>query len=598
MKNNLYYQDEEIQESFRPKMLWRLLKSAGKHKNLLVGSILIELFLSFLSLVPSLLFSVIVGRVFPVNGALPQHYLSAAALCLGAFAVFLAINPISSYLEYLIPAKFGQRVCSEVRSEIFNRITSLSFRYFDTHTTGKILVRVTNYVDELSELFTDLFFIFLFFLNVIAFGLVWSFVLDPRVGAAVLLGFIPLAVAMAVLSKAIHRRAGKDRNKNSNYTAFVTENINGAEVVRAYNRGRLNGEISERLFDEYASAFMRTTRVREAFFPLAHGFSNAICTLIVYGVSLALILSGWGGEIALGTVVAIASILGEVTGSVGFLCENISKFSTLTTNIERIYDTIDTPAEITEHSNARTLSDCKGDVCFDKVNFAYQEGIPVLKNFTLSVNAGETVALVGATGSGKTTIVNLLSRFYDVTEGSVKIDGTDVRDYTLRSLREGVGAMMQDTYIFSGTVMENIRFSCPEATDEACVQAAKAACADAFIARLPEGYQTQISENYALSGGERQLLSFARLILADPKIIVLDEATGHVDTQTEKEVQNSLKRLLFGRTSFVIAHRLSTIREADKIVFIREGEIAEQGTHEELLQRNGEYAKMIRSAAV
>ncbi len=598
MKNNLYYQDEYIKETFNMKMFLRLFKSAYKHKKQFWGCVFIELFTSMLSLVPSIIYSFIVGTVFPADGVLSEHYLLAAGLAVGGLAVVWAGLIIGYYFENIWPMRFAHTLCSELRADLFNRLTSLSFHYFDTHSTGKILVRVTNYVDELSQLFANLFYLLLYFTGVITIGVIWTLVLDWRVGGAVLLGFVPLVVAMYFLSRAIHRRAGRDRNKNSNYTAFVAENINGAEVVRAYNRGALNGEVAEQLFGEYAKAFMRTTNVREAFFPLAHGFSNAVCTCIVYGVSLAVALTGWGGTLALGTVVAIASVLGEVTGSVGALCENLSDLFTLSTNIERIYDTMDTPVDITDGENAVPLEHCKGNVAFENVNFSYVEGVPVLKNFTLAAEAGRTVALVGATGSGKTTIVNLLSRFYDDNGGAVVIDGKNVKDYTLKSLRENVGAMMQDTYIFSGTVLDNIRFSRPQATDEECIAAAKSACADGFISRLPEGYQTFISENSALSGGERQLLSFARLILANPKIIVLDEATSHIDTQTELEVQKSLKTLLSGRTSFVIAHRLSTIRGADKIVFLKDGEIAEEGTHEELLKEGGYYADMIRSAAV
>lgn len=598
MRNNLYYQDEYLKESFNFRMMWRLLKNVGKHKPLMLGSILVELLTSMGSLLPSVLFSVIVGTIFPANGELAGNWQLVTGLCLGGIAVVWAGLVVGYFLESLIPGKFGHVVCAELRTEIFNRLTVLPFRYYDTHSTGKILVRVTNYIDELSEMFSNLFYVLLYFFGVMIVGTVWSLAIDWRVGGAVLLGFLPLAVLMWFMSKALHNRAGKDHNKNSNYTAFVAENIGGAEVVQAYNRGKINCEAAARLFDDYGKAFMRTTRVREAFFPLSHGFSKAICTLITYGVALAIILTGWGGGITLSAVIAIASVIGEMTHGISSLCEYVSDISTLTTDVERIYDTIDTPVEICDMEGAAELQDCKGDVKFDCVNFSYIEGIPVLKNFTLEARAGQTVALVGSTGSGKTTIVNLLSRFYDVQEGSVLVDGKDVRGYTLESLRSRVGSMMQDTYIFSGSVMDNIRFARPDATDEECKAAAKAACADGFISRLPEGYDTQISENYALSGGERQQLSFARLILADPKIIVLDEATSHIDTQTELELQQSLKTLLAGRTSFVIAHRLSTVRGADKIVFIKDGEIAEQGTHEELLKKGGYYASMIKSAAV
>lgn len=596
MQHNLYYQDEYVKDTFNGKMLLRLIKRAFSHKNWFVGSLIIEFIASAFSLLPSILYSVIVSRVFPSDGVLPADYALMAGLALGGLAVVYLTLTVTYFLESYIPERFAYLLCSELRSELFGHVTHLSFRYFDTHATGKILVRATNYIDELSQLFGQLFYMLLYFACVIVVGLAWIFALDWRLALAVVAALVPLTAVMYFMSRAIHNRAGRDRNKNSNYTAFVTENISGAEVVRAYNRGALNEQIADGLFDEYSRAFMRTTRVREAFFPLSNGFINAVTVLLVYGVALALSLTGGGMD--LGTVVAVGLVLSEITGGLGNICQQISNVFALTTNVERVYDTIDTPIEIADRENAVPLADCRGEVRFDHVNFSYVESVPVLKDFTLEAAAGETVALVGATGSGKTTIVNLLSRFYDVQSGAVTVDGRDVREYTLQTLRTGVGAMMQDTFLFHGTVLENIRFARSDASDEACIAAARAAHADAFIRRLPEGYATEIDEGYALSGGERQLLSFARLILADPRIIVLDEATSHVDTQTEREVQESLKALLKGRTSFVIAHRLSTIRGADKIVFIRDGEIAEQGTHEELIALNGAYAQMIRAAAV
>ena len=596
MQHNLYYQDEYVKDTFNGKMLLRLIKRAFSHKNWFVGSLIIEFIASAFSLLPSILYSVIVSRVFPSDGVLPADYALMAGLALGGLAVVYLTLTVTYFLESYIPERFAYLLCSELRSELFGHVTHLSFRYFDTHATGKILVRATNYIDELSQLFGQLFYMLLYFACVIVVGLAWIFALDWRLALAVVAALVPLTAVMYFMSRAIHNRAGRDRNKNSNYTAFVTENISGAEVVRAYNRGALNEQIADGLFDEYSRAFMRTTRVREAFFPLSNGFINAVTVLLVYGVALALALTGGGMD--LGTVVAVGLVLSEITGGLGNICQQISNVFALTTNVERVYDTIDTPIEIADRENAVPLADCRGEVRFDHVNFSYVESVPVLKDFTLEAAAGETVALVGATGSGKTTIVNLLSRFYDVQSGAVTVDGRDVREYALQTLRTGVGAMMQDTFLFHGTVLENIRFARPDASDEACIAAARAAHADAFIRRLPEGYATEIDEGNALSGGERQLLSFARLILADPRIIVLDEATSHVDTQTEREVQESLKALLKGRTSFVIAHRLSTIRGADKIVFIRDGEIAEQGTHEELIALNGAYAQMIRAAAV
>lgn len=591
MQNNLYYQDEYVKEKFNFKMFGRLVRQAARHKKTLVFSLLIEIAAGALSLVPGLLYSVVISAIFPTGGVLSGNYMTTVLLAAGGlFATWVGVA-VFSFLESLVPMKFGHLFSSELRTEIFNHVASLSFRYFDTHSTGKILVRVTSYVDEIAEIVGNLFYIFLYCVGVVLIGVVWALCLDVRIGGAVVGALVPLVVLIWVLSRIIHNREGRQRNKNANYTAFAAENIGGAEVVRAYNRAALNVQVSGELYEEFRKAYMHTTAARESFYPIAHGFSNAVLTSIVYGVALAIGLAG--GSLSLVTVIAIGSALGEITSVIGTVCGELADLFRLTANVERIYDTIETPVEIHDEEGAIPLENCRGDVEFDRVCFSYTEGVPVLKNFSLRANAGETIALVGATGSGKTTIVNLLSRFYDVQKGSVKVDGRDVRAYTVKSLRESVGAMMQDTYIFSGTVLENIRFARPGASDAECKEAAKAACADGFISRLPEGYGTKISEDYALSGGERQLLSFARLILADPRVIVLDEATSHVDTQTEAEVQASLKALLAGRTSFVIAHRLSTIREADRIVVLSEGEIVEQGTHKELVEGKGAYYKML-----
>ena len=438
--NDLYYKDEYVKEKFSAHMMGKLLKSALRHKGPFFGSILIEVALGLFSLLPGMLYSVIIAQLFPSDGVFGERFILYTALaCSGLFVAWVG-SLVFGHLENLVPVKYGTLFATELRKEIMDHVMQLSFRYFDTHSTGKILVRVTNYVDDISELFGNLFYSIIYAAGVTAVGIVWILCLDVRIGGAVVLTLLPLAVLMYILSVLIHRRSGLDHNKNANYTAFVAENIGGTEVVRAYNRATLNCKIGKDLFQEYRRAFMRTTNVREAFFPLSHGFTNAIVLVVVYGVALFLGLSG--GRIDLAIVVAIGSVLSEVTSSIGNICTNLTTVFTLTSNLERIYDTIDTPVEICDEAGAEELGTCRGDVTFDDVTFSYVEGIPVLEHFTLEAKAGETVALVGATGSGKTTVVNLLSRFYDVQGGQVLLDGKNIKKYTLHSLREGVGAMM------------------------------------------------------------------------------------------------------------------------------------------------------------
>lgn len=277
------------------------------------------------------------------------------------------------------------------------------------------------------------------------------------------------------------------------------------------------------------------------------------------------------------------------------VCQRLQSITNVTSNVERIFEVLDTENEIAEKPDAKELVVTEGALKFEDVAFSYISGIPVLQNINLQVEAGQMIALVGPTGAGKTTIVSLISRFYDIDSGKILIDGTDIRDVTLDSLRNSVGVMMQDTFLFRGEIIENIRFSKPEATDEECIEAAKKVFAHDFIMKKPSGYHTVISsQGTELSGGERQLLSFARLILKDPDIIILDEATSNIDTETEKLIQKMFSTVLKGKTSFVIAHRLSTIKNADRILYVDDNGILEDGSHEELMQKKGLYYGLVQ----
>lgn len=399
---------------------------------------------------------------------------------------------------------------------------------------------------------------------------------------------------MYQLAKSLHIRSSSERNKVSNLVAFVAEDINGLDVIRTFNRADKNEEIQKELCKKHVQAIMRTTHIREAFFPLAHGIVQIICIIVVYGTAYFLMDRGLAYGLTLGIIVSVTSYMQILSENLSSICQRIQNIASITTNLERIFDTMDTKEEIADTEFAKDISIEHGAVEFKDITFSYMRGTSVLEDFSLKVQSGEMIALIGPTGAGKTTIVNLLSRFYDIDSGKIIIDGHDIKDYKLSSLRSQVGVMMQDSFLFEGTIIENIRFSKPQAKDEECIEAARRVCADEFIQRLPDGYQTRIDEHASLSGGERQLLAFARLMLADPKILILDEATSHIDTATENRIQKAIAEFLKGRTSFVIAHRLSTIRNADKIVYICDKRIGECGTHEELIEKKGFYWNLLK----
>ncbi|MBE7043885.1 MAG: ABC transporter ATP-binding protein, partial [Ruminococcaceae bacterium] len=353
-----------------------------------------------------------------------------------------------------------------------------------------------------------------------------------------------------------------------------------------------NEQIYDELNDACAFTWLKAYRLNQLFLPCVD-IVGILGTTATYFVGWLLL----GREsMTLGTIFAFAGYITRFWQPINNMSVIYNQMLTAMANLERIFDVMETEPDIKDAQDAYELPEIKGDVTFDNVVFGYEEGQTILNNVSFQVKSGETVALVGPTGAGKTTVVNLISRFYDIRSGQVMIDGHDVSKVTLHSLRSQMGIMMQDSFVFEGTIMENIRYGRLDATDEECIAAAKAIYADGFISKLPQGYYTRVSERGSeLSAGERQLLSFARVVLSDPKILILDEATSSIDTETERTIQKALNELLKGRTSFIIAHRLSTIKQADCIMCIAEQGIKEAGNHEELLQKKGMYYQLLRA---
>ena len=401
---------------------------------------------------------------------------------------------------------------------------------------------------------------------------------------------LPVLLAVTLLLKNAQRKAWqKVSRKLSNMNAYIHESISGIKVTQSFAREDENMDIFLGQNDEYKKSWMDAVKVQFLMWPLIDIISVAsVCAIFFAGVHWL----GTGG-ITTGTIIAFTGLVWRFWEPVINLGNFYNSIINAAAYLERIFETIDEKPLVADLPGAVQMPQIKGAVEFRDVVFCYEKDEVILDHVSFSVEPGETIALVGPTGAGKTTIVNLISRFYDVKEGSVMIDGMDVGSVTLESLRKQMGIMLQDTFIFSGTIMDNIKYSRLDATDEEAIAAAKAVMAHDFIMAMPDGYKTEVNERGSrLSVGQRQLISFARALLADPRILILDEATSSIDTKTEMALQAGLQRLLKGRTSFVIAHRLSTIKNADRILYIEDGKIAEQGSHEELMAMKGAYCKL------
>ncbi|WP_202078208.1 ABC transporter ATP-binding protein [Caldalkalibacillus salinus] len=502
------------------------------------------------------------------------------------------LNYVANVFRIKWMNQLGQNVIYDIRQALFKHIQRLSHRFFDQRSAGSILVRVTNDINSMQDLFTNgvinLLMDIIMLVGIIVILLFYS----PSLTLAIMV-VLPL---MFFISTKLRRKIRKSwqvvRLRQSKLNSHLNESIQGIRVTQAYTQEKENMGFFNRINEENFESWRDATQKNAIFRPFVE-MSGAIGTaiLILYGAYLY-----QQSAITAGTFVAFAYYLGMFWEPISRLGQLYNQLLVAMASSERIFEFMDEKPSVPEKEDAIQLDHIEGKVVFKNVDFGYDHSRKALNNVSLTIEAGQTIALVGHTGSGKTTITNLLCRFYDVTGGEVLIDGQNVRDLTLDSLRTKISIVLQDTFIFSGTIMENIRFGRPDATDEEVIEAAKAVGADAFIQRLVNGYETEVEERgNVLSMGERQLLSFARTLLADPQILILDEATASIDTETEVMIQKALKRLLAGRTAIMIAHRLSTIREADNIFVLDHGEIIEQGNHEALMQQKGEYYDLVRS---
>lgn len=511
-------------------------------------------------------------------------------IALFLFLVFLAGTKVRMY----IMSDISNRVLVNIREELYGHIQTLSFHFFDSRPTGKILARVIGDVNSLKDVLSDSVTQLIPDLLTVVCVAVIMVVKNYKLAMAALLTLPILIIGLLIIETTAHKRWQVYRKKTSNLNAYVHEDLSGIRIIQSFAAEPETKQEFYKLADQHRQSFMDAVIVADGFGPVVEitwglgGFLLYFIGIKVIGV----------GEVGIGTFMAFSTYIAMFWSPIRNLANFYNKLTTNISAAERIFDIIDTKAEIVDREGTGELLDIKGEVEFRQVSFAYSDEPDrmVLDHVSFLIRPGETIALVGPTGAGKTTIVNLISRFYDITSGDLYVDGQNLKDVTIKSLRSQMGIMTQDNFLFSGTIRDNIKYGRLDASDEEMISAAKAVNAHEFIMQLEQGYDTQISERGArLSIGQRQLLAFARTMISKPRILILDEATSSIDTHTELLVQQGIENLLKGRTSFVIAHRLSTVRKADRIFFIDQGRVMEAGSHEELMLLHGAYYQLYKS---
>ena len=588
MARNKYDVDEVLEDKFDLNQLKRLLAYLIPYRKRFVS-------VGFMMLSASA-FTMLIPQFFQkvMDVCIPNKDMKGIAFY--SFLTLLAAFYSAFSLRYKIKYtnQIGQQIIHDMRYDIFEHLQELPFSYYDDRPHGKIQVRVVNYVNSISDLLSNGILNTITDLCNLVFIIVFMLILNVRLTLVCLCGLPILAIVIVVIKKKQRTAWQVQSNKQSNLNAYIAESINGIRVTQSFVREDVNSGIFNNLSGSYRKSWMRAVMFNFTMGP-SIDIISIITTAAIYVLGVSWMINGETG-ITVGVLVAFTAYIGRFWAPINTLAGFYNSLLTAISYLERIFETIDEPVVVKDREDAVEMPPIHGDVAFDHVTFSYEPGVPILKDVSFHANQGQSFAVVGPTGAGKTTLVNLLSRFYNVDSGRILIDGVDIAGVTIRSLRKQMGVMMQDSFIFSGTIMDNIRYGNFSATDEEVIRAAKTVCAHDFIMEMENGYQTQVNERGSrLSAGQRQLISFARPLLADPKILILDEATSSIDTETEIILQKGLNELLKGRTSFIIAHRLSTIKNSSCIMYVDKGTILEKGTHDELMAQKGEYYKLYMS---
>ncbi|MBE5940161.1 MAG: ABC transporter ATP-binding protein [Lachnospiraceae bacterium] len=597
MARNKYDIDEELENKFDASQFKRLLKYVGPYKGMLITAIVIMIISSALSMFMPLVMKDAMEYVEYCTKKLVTEDEATRRVIIDAviMTVIILLCAVILRFKILLTSKVGQGVIHALRKKLFVHLQELPFSYYDDKPHGKIQVRVVNYINNLSDLLSNGIVNTITDMFSLVFIVGFMFYLNATFAIVCLLG-LPILIAIIWLVKTRQRKAWQiQSNKQSNLNAYISESINGIRVTQSFVREGANTIIFNRLNEDARKAWLNAVKYNFILSPVVDNIT-AITTSVIYVLGVSWLLDG-KTDITVGFLVAFVGYISRFWAPITTLASFYNSLMTAVSYLERIFETIDEPVLVKDKEGAVPMGEIVGKVEFKDVSFSYEDDVKVLDNINFTAEVGQSYAIVGPTGAGKTTIVNLISRFYNLDSGQILIDGVDITDVTIKSLRTQMGVMMQDSFIFAGTIMDNIRYGNMDATDEDVIRAAKTVCAHDFIMTLENGYDTEVNERGSrLSAGQRQLISFARAVLADPKILILDEATSSIDTETEILLQQGLNELLKGRTSFIIAHRLSTIKNSSCIMYVDKGKIIEMGTHDELMEiPDGMYRNLYMS---